>query len=85
VPRRTEGSSLDSSAHSRGRTVEIGIPKEQAARVDALELSHFDEYLDVVEVCGLWTTLPFLEIKFQSFPSNQSRSSAQQCVPTAGD
>jgi hypothetical protein len=30
-------------------------------------------------------TLPFLEIKFQSFPSNQSRSSARQCVATAGD
>jgi hypothetical protein len=70
VPLRTEGSSLDSSAHSRGRTVEIGIPKEQAARVDALELSHFDEYLDVVEVRYIGT-LPFLEIKFQSFPSNQ--------------
>jgi hypothetical protein len=46
-------------------------PQRTGRPADALELGHCNEYQnDVVEVCHQ-ITLPFMEIRFSSFPSNQ--------------
>jgi hypothetical protein len=50
-------------------------PQRTGRPADALELGHHNEYQNVVEVCYQitlpFTTPPFMEIRFSSFPSNQ--------------
>src|ERR1700733_15716179 len=66
---RSDTPSSDSSTDNRRLTVEIGVPSERAARV---MLSNWATLTNIRMLSRTATvlTLPLLEIKFQSFPSN---------------
>src|SRR4029077_6181608 len=77
VRRRSDTPSSDSSTDNRRLTVEIGIPRERAARV---MLSNWATLTNtrMLSRCATEVTLPFLEIKFQSFPSNPKWQALRQ-------
>src|SRR5712675_1261737 len=80
---RSDTPSFDSSTDNRRLTVEIGIPNERAAR---LMLSNWATLTNIRTSSrfAMGVTLPFLEIRFQSFPSNHRYRAARQYVPTDG-
>src|SRR6202158_1960201 len=75
--------SFDSSTDNRRLTVEIGMPNERAA---PLMLSNWATLTNIRTSSrfAMGVTLPFLEIRFQSFPSYQSQCAARQCAPADG-
>src|SRR5882757_4293811 len=80
---RSDTPSFDSSTDNRRLTVEIGIPNERAAR---LMLSNWATLTNIRTSSrfAMEVTLPFLEIRFQSFPSNQLPCAAREYGPTDG-
>src|SRR5450432_2125149 len=80
VRRRSDTPSSDSSTDNRRLTVEIGIPSERAARV---MLSNWATLTNtrMLSRSATEVTLPFLEIRFQSFPSNPKCQGLPQWAP----